>query len=141
IFQHIKVVSAKRSQADTEGMEAYVVFEMKVFPEICNGMGNMHGGAVAMLVDNTTTAAACPVAEDGFWDFGGVSRTLQVTYLRPMPMGRTFVIENMVRNVGRSLAAIQCIIRDKESGKIVALGEHGKAALEPQVKRKRSGLL
>lgn len=122
-------------------MEARVVFELEIVPGLCNSMGNCHGGAVAMLADNTTTAAAAPVAREGFWVFGGVSRTLSITYLRPLPQGSTVVIENMVRSVGKTLSTIQCVMRDKATGKILALGEHGKAALDAQVKRRASGLL
>lgn len=50
-----------------------------------------------------TTMATAPVAEKGWWEFGGVSRTLGVTYLRPVKGGREVRVECVVRGVGRRL--------------------------------------
>lgn len=90
-------------------------------------------GAVATLADNATTLAAAPISRPGFWEHGGVSRTLNVTYLRPVAKGSVIRIECVVRSVGKKLAATQCSIRSKESGKVLALAEHNKAAIATQV--------
>ena len=37
-----------------------VLFELTVVPEICNGLGTMHGGAIATAIDLFTSAALCP---------------------------------------------------------------------------------
>lgn len=63
----------------------------------------LHGGAAAMIVDMCTTAAQAPVARPGYWVFGGVSRTLSVTYLRPMPKGTEILIACEVMQVGKAL--------------------------------------
>lgn len=58
---------------------------------------------MALLADMTTTMAAAPIAEPGWWEFGGVSRTLSVTYLRPSVVGTRVVVRCVVRNVGARL--------------------------------------
>lgn len=64
-------------------------------------MGNMHGGATATLVDMSTTFAQAAITKEGFWEFGGVSRTMGVTYLKPIVQGTIIVIECSVRSVGK----------------------------------------
>ncbi|CZT20240.1 uncharacterized protein RCC_06098 [Ramularia collo-cygni] len=132
LMRNLRVISAKATDAAQDGMEAVSVYELDVVPGLCNSMGNMHGGAVATLADNTTTLAAAPISRPGFWEHGGVSRTLNVTYLRPITKGSTLRIECAVRSVGQKLAATQCSIRSKETGKVLALAEHNKAAIATQ---------
>lgn len=66
-------------------------------------MGNLHGGASATLFDYCTSMALVPVSREGFWNFVGVSRTLNVTYLRPMPTGTIVLIECEVIHAGKKL--------------------------------------
>lgn len=98
----IRVLSASASTT-TPGELAHATFTLPILPIFCNPMGNMHGGAVALLADMATTMATAPVAEKGWWEFGGVSRTLGVTYLRPVKGGREVRVECVVRGVGRRL--------------------------------------
>ena len=78
-------------------------FELTVVPEFGNRIGRMHGGAVALLFDMCTTMTVAPAARSDFWHFGGVSRKLDVTYLRPAEVGRTVVVECEVLQLGRRL--------------------------------------
>lgn len=94
---HLRVVRATTSPRTT------VVFEMKVTPAFSNLLGSMHGGAVALVYDMCTTAAAAPLARKGFWQFGGVSRVLSVTYLRPIKVGMVIRIECEVLQIGARL--------------------------------------
>ena len=93
---HLKLVSATANPSK-------VTFEMTVPQEYCNRTGMMHGGAVAMILDMCTSAAQGPTARKGFWEFGGVSRTLSLTYLRPMPQNMDLVIECEVLQTGKNL--------------------------------------
>lgn len=151
----IDIVSASFPQSPSTTL-ATTIFELTVSPPLCNPMGNMHGGAVATLADMTTTMATAPLAQKDFWEFGGVSRTLSVTYLKPVKLGGVARVECQVRSIGRRLcklclstmpavsfvkrtdanifflAVIQCVIREKNSGEMLALAEHGKSALVDQ---------
>lgn len=63
----------------------------------------VHGGCTATLFDSTTTAALIAISRPGFWVSSGVSRTLNVTYLRPVTQGTTVIIETEVVHAGKRL--------------------------------------
>lgn len=132
-MRNTQVISAERARsADEQGWLSKAVFEVRAVPGLCNPMNNMHGGAVALLADMMTSMAAAPAATKGFWEFGGVSRTLNVTYLRPVLRDSIVEVECKLVNVSARLSVIQCVMRDKTSRKVLALAEHGKAALSTQ---------
>jgi uncharacterized protein (TIGR00369 family) len=80
-----------------------VVYEYVCHQSHTNRLGNLHGGCAATIFDVCTTTALFPMAKPGFWSFAGVSRTLNVTYLRPIPVGETIIIECEVVAVGKRL--------------------------------------
>jgi acyl-coenzyme A thioesterase 13 len=43
--------------------------------------GNLHGGAVALIFDITTSTAITACSKDGFWDTGHVSRNRYVVLI------------------------------------------------------------
>ncbi|KAH7064053.1 HotDog domain-containing protein [Paraphoma chrysanthemicola] len=141
LMRAIRVISASESTSEGEAEGTKVDFELEVVPELCNPMDRMHGGAMALLADMSTTMAAAPIARRGWWEFGGVSRTLSVTYLRPTHMGSTVVVECILKSVSARLSVIQFTARDKATGKILALAEHGKSALSAQVRPKADSRL
>ncbi|KAH6852629.1 hypothetical protein B0T12DRAFT_415587 [Alternaria alternata] len=51
------------------------VISFTVPRQLCNSTGMLHGGAVALIFDITTSMAITPCMRDGFWDSGHVSRT------------------------------------------------------------------
>lgn len=95
--QHLKVTNAKAEP------KAIVDFEMIVAPVFGSRMGNMHGGAVALVYDMCTTMCAAPLSRKDFWWFGGVTRTLSVTCLRPVKVGMRIAIECEVLQMGTKL--------------------------------------
>ncbi|EXJ74996.1 uncharacterized protein A1O5_01692 [Cladophialophora psammophila CBS 110553] len=121
---HIKIVSASSTLGKTTA-----VFEMKAAPLFTNRMGNMHGGAVAMIHDMCTTMAAAPLARRDFWWFGGVSRTLLITYLRPVRQNMDLLIECEVLQQGARLSTIRGEMRDKRTGQLLSVAEHNKASI------------
>ena len=134
-MQHPRVVSAEpATTAPTAPYLTRSTFEVVIVPGLCNPMGNMHGGAVALAADMLTSMAAAPLARPGWWEFGGVSRTLHTTFLRPIKLGATLLVECEVVSVGRRMSVIQCKMFDKASGKLMATAEHGKVAFEAQGK-------
>ncbi|KAL2834153.1 HotDog domain-containing protein [Aspergillus pseudoustus] len=123
--KHIKLENAW-----SDGQSAKAVFFLKVVPEYSNRMGNMHGGAMAMIYDMCTTMCAAPLARDDFWVFGGVSRTLSVTYLRPVRSSMDILIECEVLQQGRRLTTIRGQMKDKSDGSLLSVAEHNKASIE-----------
>jgi len=78
-------------QVETPGpaIVSSATFSLKITPAYCNLNNVMHGGAAGVIFDMMTTCALGPVARPGYWDFlGGVTRTLNISYLRAVPVGR-----------------------------------------------------
>lgn len=68
----------------------------------------MHGGAAGVIFDMSTTTALCPIARPGFWEFmGGVTRTLNISYLKAVPIGTTVRLASRVTSVGKQMAMIR----------------------------------
>jgi acyl-coenzyme A thioesterase PaaI-like protein len=95
-----------------------VDFEFHIDEQYTNINGVMHGGAAGVIFDMCTTTALGPLAKPGFWEYepfpllsfsfllpylpksqltkiplsflGGVTRTLNISYLRAIPMGSLF---------------------------------------------------
>lgn len=141
LMRAIRVTSASQSSAEGEDDEAKATFELEVVPGLCNPMNMMHGGAMALLADMTTTMTAAPIARHAWREFGGVSRTLGVTYLRPTYLGTTVAVHCILRSVSSRLSVIQFIARDKASGKLLALAEHGKSAIGTHIHPKKASRL
>jgi acyl-coenzyme A thioesterase 13 len=117
---------------------AVATFSMKVVGQICNRTGMLHGGAASMIIDMCTTLAQAPIARPGYWEFGGVSRVLSVTYLRPIPKDSEILIICEVVQVGKALVTIQARIYRKDGMVLLATGEHNKAAVD--LKKRPSSL-
>lgn len=80
------------------------VWEMDIPAHLCNKSGNLHGGAAATILDNLTSTALITIAKEGFLDGGHVSRTITMSYLRPVPLGSKARIECDVQAAGKSTA-------------------------------------
>lgn len=148
---HLKLLAA------TAPPKVTATFTMKVTRDFCSTMGNMHGGAIALVLDMCTTACMAPVSTPDFWLFGGVSRTLNTTFLRAIRKGTEIEVFCEVLHVGARLgrdvlvpcfdfyivvpgkgkvklltvwvAAIRGEIRDCADGKLFVVGEHNKASI------------
>lgn len=121
---HIRLISA------TETPKVSCVFELDMTPRWSNRMGNMHGGAVALVFDMCTTMCAAPLAREGFWVFGGVSRNLSVTCFGPVRMGGRLRCIARCCRWGGGWIRFGGEMREKETGVVLCVCEHNKASLE-----------
>jgi acyl-coenzyme A thioesterase 13 len=123
ITKHLQLTAASATPVGS------TTFKFTVPKKYCNRMGNLHGGATALIFDICTTCALAPIAREGYWQFAGVTRNLNITYLRPAPCWSEVEIYCEVVNAGRRLATIKGEIR--KDGKVLSTAEHLKASIDP----------
>ena len=117
-----KVVSAG---LDSIG-NGYCKFEATIPPALCNKTGVLHGGAACTLLDTLTSMPLAVMARKGFLDTGHVSRTITMSYLRPVPNGMKVTIESEVLAVGKSTANVIARLKNPQ-GKVCVTCTHDKA--------------
>jgi acyl-coenzyme A thioesterase 13 len=108
-----------------------VLFRFDVQQVHSNGVGGMQGGCVSTLFDYVTSLSLGMVNKPGFWFFLGVTRTLTVTLLRPIPVGEVILIEGEVVNAGRRLAHLRGRMTRESDGVVLAVCEHDKVNSDP----------
>ncbi|KAI5848800.1 HotDog domain-containing protein [Tricharina praecox] len=107
-------------------------------------MSNLHGGAASLIFDVCTTCALVPYARRGFWQFAGVTRSLNVSYLRPAKLGQKVEVRCEVVSIGKRLATVRGEIwgevegdkgKEVEGGqKRLMVCEHLKVGIDPPVR-------
>ncbi|KAK6431706.1 hypothetical protein LTR95_012127 [Oleoguttula sp. CCFEE 5521] len=125
-----KDVTLRSITKTPEGL-TLVTYAFPVSEFHCNMSGNMHGGFQSTAFDMLTSLAIMANLEPGnpFMD-GGVSRTLNVTYLRPAPLGEMLVMECEVTHVGKRMAMTRGFLKRERDGAVVSTCEHNKASVE-----------
>ncbi|KIW19105.1 hypothetical protein PV08_03397 [Exophiala spinifera] len=108
------------------------VWELDIGSHLCNKSGNLHGGAAATLLDNLTSTALVTIAKPGFLDGGHVSRTITMTYLRPVPKGSRVRVECETQAAGRNTANI--VGKIYLNGKLCVTCVHDKAVFSTGAK-------
>lgn len=85
-------------------------------------MGTLHGGFSAHLVDTVTTLALMTHPEGT----PGVSVDMNLTYLKAAKVGEEILIEARILRRGRTLAFLECEIKNKDTGSLLVKGSHTK---------------
>ena len=113
-----KLLDLRPIRLDTEG----VTLEMPVAEGALNLTGNLHGGAIATLIDVTagTAAAVCSTTfEPGVNTI--VTADMHVRYLA-RARGDYVRAHARVLRSGRSLVVVECTVRD-EDGRVIAVAD------------------
>ena len=84
-----------------------------------NLSGNLHGGAIATLVDDVGTLAVMTGDKDGR---PGVSTDLNVSFLSAGRAGDVILVEATVLKTGRTLAYVSVDLRRESDGTLIAQG-------------------
>ncbi|CAG8491810.1 9917_t:CDS:2 [Paraglomus occultum] len=101
------------------------VFELTVTGDDCNGLGSLHGGCTASIIDVCSTGAIIAAATK-YFVHGGVSNDLTISYVSAAKEGDVVLIECSIIKLGKSLANTHTVIRNKNTGQVVAMGSHTK---------------
>jgi acyl-coenzyme A thioesterase 13 len=72
-----------------------------------NPVGNVHGGYIAMLVDDVAGMALMSIIGSG-----APTVTLQVDYLNPLPLGHTYTARGDVVRAGKATAIVDVHVYD-----------------------------
>jgi len=103
------------------------IAQMKVEKEHLNRGGGLHGGLSSTLVDTITTCALMTHNDDKDGEIrAGVSVDLHITFLKGAKQGDEIEIEAKTIKCGRTLAFLECEIRNKNSNSILVRGTHTK---------------
>ena len=104
----------------------FVKWSLTIGVELCNFAGNLHGGAAATLLDYLTSTALITIAKQGYLDAGNVSRTITMSYLRPVPMGAKVTVDCEIQAAGKTTANLLGKLYN-EAGKLCITCVHDKA--------------
>lgn len=86
-----------------------------------NRYNTLHGGCSATIVDTVGTAAIATVHQDL-----GVSLSININYISPMPSGEKVSVEATVVKVGKTVATVKVELRRKSTDQLIAVGIHTK---------------
>ncbi|KAH7390539.1 thioesterase family protein-like protein [Pyrenochaeta sp. MPI-SDFR-AT-0127] len=141
MFDRYKVLAARRPQDHNDfdqevmenlkivdaGLDGSVAYELYMAPNFSNLNNVMHGGAAGVIFDMSTTTALCPIARPGFWEFmGGVTRSLNISYLKAVPIGITVRLNSKVVSVGKQMAMIRGDMKSLDGKTTYCTVEHHK---------------
>ncbi|CAN6649340.1 hypothetical protein TRVA0_023S01948 [Trichomonascus vanleenenianus] len=129
--------------ASMEPNDASVTFRIHTEKFMSNRMGAVHGGCVVSLMDNSSTWAL--FCDPRYWQVApgekidtnqvmrrvfseiGVSRNLNTTYLRPVPIDADVLLHCHVESNSTRYAHMRYEISDPTTGKLLIVGSHDKA--------------
>jgi len=152
--------STTNPTTSASGILSTTLFLFTPSPTLLNNLGTLHGGATATLFDLTTSIAVGAVAAPGRFQYLGVTRTLNVTYLAGIREGMRCVVGCEVVGLGARLAVVRGWVREVDGdegwvrevrgggggkgrigveevlqrckGRLLAVCEHGKVNTDPK---------
>ena len=98
------------------------ILEMPIAPDAFGGTGNLHGGALATLIDVTSALAASRANPFDFETHSLVTADLHIRYLGRPGGGDSVRAEARVVRAGRMLIVVETRVLD-ESDRIIAAGD------------------
>ncbi|PGG96044.1 hypothetical protein AJ79_09759 [Helicocarpus griseus UAMH5409] len=100
-------------------------FEFTVTQQMCNPLGILHGGCASTILDVLTSTATF-TAPDSDGAISSLSRTLSVTFLRPVPLDTTVRVVVKLVAVGKKYVNCTGEIQTLD-GKVCVTCVHDKA--------------
>ena len=103
-----------------------LLMSLKVEPSMANLNGTLHGGAIATIIDVSTTIAVMSMDKK---DRANVSAELNMSFLSAAPIGEDIFVLSQVDRIGKNVAFTQCWIFNNMHDTLVS-GRHIKAFLD-----------
>lgn len=100
-----------------DGGDGRAVGEFTVAPEHCNRQGTLHGGLISTIVDNVTSYGMMSKGSHP-----GVTANLSVSFIAPAKVGDVVQIEATTVRAGKKMAYLDCVLKLKSDGRILAKG-------------------
>ncbi|KAK7555365.1 thioesterase family protein-like protein [Phyllosticta paracitricarpa] len=126
-----RLVMSKLRLVDA-ALDGFSQYELTVSKEFSNLNDVMHGGAYGVVFDMATTSALNPLARPDFYFFmGGVTRVLNISYLRGVPIGTVVLLSSKVIQIGKKMAMIKGEMTSLDGKTIYATAEHHKVNALP----------
>ncbi|EEQ86975.1 uncharacterized protein BDCG_02095 [Blastomyces dermatitidis ER-3] len=107
-----------------------VEFEFTVTENMCNPLGILHGGCTTTILDVLTSTAAFSLPDNDL-ALGTLSRTLTMTFLRPVPVGTTVRVVVHLVAAGKKFVNFTGNLLTLD-GKVCASCVHDKAVFRPE---------
>ena len=97
-------------------------------PDLANP--TIHGGAIAQWFDGTTSMVLLCVKNVWPDTWSGVTRNLNVSYMRPPVQGEEIAIETEVVQCAKRIATIKGVMKRRRDGAVLAICQHDKSRPE-----------
>ncbi|XP_061386883.1 acyl-coenzyme A thioesterase 13-like [Musca vetustissima] len=101
----------------TGGGDGRCIGEFRVAKSHLNAAGTLHGGFIATIVDHVTSYALMSADSHP-----GTSVDLRVSYMSPAKENDDVIVDAKTLKVGKSMAFIDCVLKRKSDGSIIAQG-------------------
>lgn len=131
LWQTVKVLSAS---FDSTQLVGKATFTLDIPSKYHNAAGDVHGGAIATLLDGFTSSMIGLAARKGFWQDGGTTRNLSVAYIRPVKAGDKVIVECEMVHLGDRLATIRATMKRQSDGKALAMCLQEKFSSTPRAR-------
>lgn len=104
-----------------------VAFQIAVTPDMCSKTNKtLHGAAACLMIDAVTHVTQMCALRPQSWLSGGASRSLNVTFLRPVNVGDIVRVEGEVVHAGKAMMALRGNISRTCDSQLCVVGEHDK---------------
>lgn len=116
----VKELSIQPTVNDPSKMEARLVCEIEVTADMCDGMGMLHQGCMAFLMDEGSAIALLVMnIHEGGENSIGVSQTLNILYHAAAPLGTRLRIINRSVTAGGEMDCCRSEIWDLDKHRLI----------------------
>ena len=101
-----------------EAEEGNVKIEIEVREEMCNPISNIHGGAIAGIIDEIMGIAVFSLGRENFYS----TVNLSINYFATCNEGQKIIVSSKVIKPGKNIINVECEIWDEQESKLLAKG-------------------